>query len=37
MNDKNYMYLYIGCKAGFVEKHLVDGRHGPVVFFDGNF
>ena len=24
MNDKNYMYLYIGCKAGFVEKHLVD-------------
>ena len=24
MNDKNYMYLYIGCKNGFVEKHLVD-------------
>jgi len=24
MNDKNYMYLYIGGKNGFVEKHLVD-------------
>ena len=26
MNDKNYMYmyLYIGGKDGFVEKHLVD-------------